>query len=69
MAKVSFSRHTLPRSYGWLRTSEGKCRRVKILWDSGASHTFVHPRVLNDWQLRWTEIEDHLNYSRRMSTR
>ena len=48
MAKVSFSRHTLPRSYGWLRTSAGKSRRVKILWDTGASHTFVHPRVLND---------------------
>ena len=48
MAKVSFSRHTLPRSYGWLRTSEGKSRRVRILWDTGASHTFVHPRVLND---------------------
>ena len=47
-AKVSFSGHTLPRSYGWLRTSEGKSRRVRILWDTGARHTFVHPRVLYD---------------------
>ena len=48
VAKVSYVRHTLPRSYAWIRTATGKARRVVILWDTGATHTIIHPRIVED---------------------
>ena len=45
-AKRSFLHGRLPRAYAWVRSKSGQARRVTILFDSGASHCFVHPRVL-----------------------
>ncbi len=36
----------IPRAYGWLRPPKGPAQRVTILFDTGASHSFVHPRVV-----------------------
>ena len=44
-AKVSFLRGKLPRAYAWIRTADGRAKRVTILFDSGASHCFMSPRV------------------------
>ena len=46
-AKVteSFLRGRLPRTYAWVRTASGRAQRVTILFDSGASHCFMSPRV------------------------
>ena len=44
-AKVSFLRGRLPRAYAWVRTKDGKSQRVTILFDSGASHCFMSPRI------------------------
>ena len=38
----------IPRAYGWIHTTQGRARRVTILFDSGASHNFVHPRVVRE---------------------
>ena len=46
IAKISQARHTLPRSYAWIRTANGKARRVVILWDTGATHTIINPKVV-----------------------
>ena len=51
LAKTSFLRGKLPRAYAWIRTTTGAARRVTILFDSGASHCFVHPRVLADLEI------------------
>jgi hypothetical protein len=51
LAKTSFLRGKLPRAYAWVRTKTGAARRVTILFDSGASHCFVHPRVLADLEV------------------
>jgi len=48
LAMISFLRGRLPRCYAWLRAPSGAARRVSVLFDSGASHCFIHPRVLED---------------------
>ena len=50
IAKVTYGAEAgvIPRAYGWLRTPQGRARRVTILFDSGASHNFVHPRVVRE---------------------
>ena len=45
VAKRTFLHGKLPRAAAWLRTSTGRAVRVTILFDSGASHCFMHPRV------------------------
>ena len=44
-------RHTLPRSYAWIRTASGKARRVVVLWDTGATHTIINPKIAEDLKL------------------
>ena len=51
LAKTSFVRAKLPRAYAWIRTATGAARRVTILFDSGASQCFVHPRVFADLEI------------------
>ena len=48
-----FLRGKLPRAYAWIRTTTGAARLlgVTILFDSGASHCFVHPKVLADLEI------------------
>ena len=41
----SFLRGRLPRTYAWVRTPSGRAERVTILFDSGASHCFMSPRI------------------------
>ena len=41
----SFLRGRLPRTYAWVRTPSGRAERVTILFDSGASHCFMHPSI------------------------
>jgi len=48
---VAFLRGRLPRTYAWIRTSNGTARRVTILFDTGASHCFINPRILTDLNL------------------
>ena len=50
-AKVAFLRGRLPRTYAWVRTSNGTARRVTFLFDTGASHCFINPRILTDLNL------------------
>ena len=45
-AKRSFLHGRLPRAYAWVRSKSGQARRITILFDTGASHCFVHPRIL-----------------------
>jgi len=53
IAKVTYGAEAgvIPRAYGWIRTPQGRARRVTILFDSGASHNFVHPRVVRELDL------------------
>jgi len=69
LAKTSFLRGKLPRAYAWVRTTTGAARRVTILFDSGASHCFVHPRMLADLEVTphsavgpgtWQMADDHV---------
>ena len=46
VAKVSHVRHALPRSYACVRTAEGTARRVIVLWDTGATHTIINPKIV-----------------------
>ena len=48
---MAFLRGRLPRAYAWIRTSTGTARRVTILFDTGASHCFINPRILTDLNL------------------
>ena len=48
VAKVSRVRYSLPRSYAWVRTAEGTARRVIVLWDTGATHTIINPKIVAD---------------------
>ena len=50
IAKVTYDAEVgvIPRAYGWVRTKEGRTRRVTILFDSGASQNFVNPRVVRE---------------------
>ena len=48
---MAFLRGRLPRTYAWIRTSNGTARRVTILFDTGASHCFINPRILTDLNL------------------
>jgi hypothetical protein len=50
MAKVTYGSETgvIPRAYGWIHTQSGRARRVTILFESGASDNFIHPRVVRD---------------------
>ena len=48
LAMISFLRGRLPRCYAWLLTPSGAARRVSVLFDSGASHCSIHPRVLEE---------------------
>jgi hypothetical protein len=51
VAKVSRVRYSLPRSYAWVRTAEGTARRVIVLWDTGATHTIINPKIVADLNL------------------
>ena len=51
VAKISRHRHSLPRSYGWIRTATGAARRVVILWDTGATHTILNTRLTEELRL------------------
>ena len=51
VAKVLHVRYALPRSYAWVRTAEGKARRVSVLWDTGATHTIINPKIVADLNL------------------
>jgi ribonuclease HI len=51
VAKVSHVRYSLPRSYAWVRTAEGTARRVIVLWDTGATHTIINPKIVADLNL------------------
>ena len=64
MAQISSERHDLPRSYGWLRSNKGLGRRVIILWDTGASHTVISPRVADAMKLK---INKDVSYSLEMA--
>jgi hypothetical protein len=50
MVKVTYwsEAGVIPRAYGWIRTRQGRSRWVTILFDSGASHNFIHPRVVRE---------------------
>ena len=52
-AKVtsSYLRGRLPRTYAWVRTADGRAQRVTILFDSGASHCFMSPRICQALEL------------------
>jgi len=41
----------IARAYAWVRKTTGAARRVTILFDSGVSHCYVHPRVLADLEI------------------
>ena len=45
-----FARKTA-EAHAWSRTTTGAAQRVTILFDSGTSHCFVHPRVLADLEI------------------
>jgi hypothetical protein len=51
VAKVSHVRYALPRGYAWVRTAEGKARRVVVLWDTGATHTIFNRKIVADLNL------------------
>ena len=55
LARMTFLRGRLPRCYAWIRTTAGVARRVTILFDSGASHCFIHPKVIKDLGLTSTK--------------
>jgi hypothetical protein len=42
------SRLQSQRAYGWIRTPQSRARRVTILFDSGVSYNFIHPRVVRE---------------------
>ena len=56
-AKRTFLHGRLPRAAAWLRTSTGRAVRVTILFDSGASHCFMHPRVREELAVKVVTAE------------
>ena len=57
VARVSAMRDGLPRSYGWIRTSQGRAQRVIMLWDTGATHTIISPRIARSLGLQVSSSE------------